>query len=169
MNAPTSTKVVPYALLVIVVLLVSACGRDNAAAPAADSSAPSGSAEQAAVPTMPAAAFTAVAQTSELVTRSRTVTETAVITAPVTDTAAAADLERGALAYERNLCGDCHGAQGEGVAGKGSPIAGTLLTLDEFDTVLRTGAGLGNTHIFGRSAISPTGMEALYSYVQSFQ
>jgi ethanolamine utilization protein EutP (predicted NTPase) len=50
---------------------------------------------------------------------------------------------------------------------KGGPVAGTTITFADFDKVLRTGAGLGNTHIFGRSAVSPSGMEALYAYVQS--
>ena len=31
------------------------------------------------------------------------------------------------------------------------------------------GGGLGNEHIFGRSAISPGGMTALYEYVQSLK
>jgi mono/diheme cytochrome c family protein len=83
--------------------------------------------------------------------------------------AAAADLERGARSYDKNKCADCHGAQGEGVAGKGKAIAGTSLSAGEFDRILRTGGGLGNSHIFGPSAVSPTGMGALYAYVQSLK
>jgi mono/diheme cytochrome c family protein len=87
---------------------------------------------------------------------------------PVT-TPSAADLERGARSYERNQCASCHGEQGEGVAGRGGAIAGTSLSEREFENVLRTGGGLGNTHIFGPSAISPAGMGVLYAYVQSLQ
>jgi mono/diheme cytochrome c family protein len=83
--------------------------------------------------------------------------------------ASAADLTRGANAYARNNCAECHGENGEGVAGKGAAIAGITLTEDEFADLLRTGGGLGNTHIFGPSAISPGGMSALYAYVQSLQ
>jgi mono/diheme cytochrome c family protein len=79
------------------------------------------------------------------------------------------DLTRGANAYARNNCAECHGENGEGVAGKGAAIAGITLTEDEFADLLRTGGGLGNTHIFGPSAISPGGMGALYAYVQSLQ
>ncbi|RIK37745.1 MAG: hypothetical protein DCC55_23305, partial [Chloroflexi bacterium] len=101
-------------------------------------------------------------------------TETAVaVTATVTTTqtaaTGAADLERGARSYERNQCGSCHGERGEGVEGKGAAIAGTTLSEREFENLLRTGGGLGNTHIFGPSAISPAGMSALYAYVQSLQ
>jgi mono/diheme cytochrome c family protein len=85
---------------------------------------------------------------------------------PIT-AASAADLERGARSYERNQCASCHGEQGEGVAGRGGAIAGTPLSEREFENVLRTGGGLGNTHIFGPSAISPAGMGVLYAYVQS--
>jgi len=81
--------------------------------------------------------------------------------------AVAPDLERGARAYAKNKCADCHGAAGEGVADKGNAIASTTLTLDEFEDVLRTGGDLGNSHIFGTSAVSPSGMAILYQYVQS--
>ena len=117
---------------------------------------------EVAVPTMPSARFTAVANQSVL-------TATVAITATTADvsTAASADLDRGARSYAKNNCAACHGEAGEGVADKGGAIAGTALTMQEFDTFLRTGGGLGAEHIFGPSAVSPTGMEYLHAYVQS--
>ena len=46
-------------------------------------------------------------------------------------------------------------------------IGGTTLVADQFDIFLRTGGGLGDSHIFGPSAISPGGMATLYAYVKS--
>jgi mono/diheme cytochrome c family protein len=150
-------------LYVIIVVIVALClfaacgGGSNSDAPAA------GSADAPVAPTMPAGQFVAVGEQSGL-----TKTVTLTTTTATTQTAAAApDLARGEAAYTKNKCGDCHGAKGEGVADKGNAIAGTTMTLEAFDAVLRTGGGLGNSHIFGRSAVSPSGMEALYAYVQS--
>lgn len=147
--------------IIVTIFLVSllgvACGGRNADSAAA-----------AATPTMPAIPtqnFVAVGQLTVL-----TDTNTVTGTTTTTQTASAssdADLQRGEAAYTKNKCGDCHGAQGEGVTDKGGPVAGTTISFEEFDKVLRTGGGLGNTHIFGRSAVSPSGMEALYAYVQS--
>ena len=114
---------------------------------------------------MPAGNFIAVGEQTGL-TNTANLTQTTQTTQ--TNTVASADLTRGEAAYTKNKCGDCHGAKGEGVADKGKAIAGTALSLNDFDVLLRTGGGLGNTHIFGRSAVSPSGMEALYAYVQSF-
>ena len=79
------------------------------------------------------------------------------------------DMSRGERTYISKQCGDCHGLQGEGVAGKAEKLAGTQLTLEEFTDVLRTGGqgGLGNEHLYGTQSISPSGMEALYAYVVS--
>ncbi len=91
---------------------------------------------------------------------------------PVTESASAGttvDLSVGQRAYEKNKCGDCHGAKGEGVADKGKAVAGTTLSFEDFDKFLRTGGGQGNDHIFGRSAVSPKGMESLYAYVQGLK
>ena len=82
---------------------------------------------------------------------------------------AAEDLARGERSYTARKCGDCHGAKGEGVEGKGKALAGTNLAEEEFTDILRTGGGLGNSHIYGTQAISPSGMEALYAFVKSFQ
>ena len=150
-----------FAMIVCLIFVVS-CGRSQnggntgSTQSSVDAATPS--------PTMPAGNFTAVGEQTGL-TDTTTLTQTTPITQA--GSAAAADLTRGANAYTKNKCGDCHGAKGEGVADKGKAIAGTALSLKEFDVVLRTGGGLGNTHIFGRSAVSPSGMEALYAYVQS--
>jgi mono/diheme cytochrome c family protein len=156
-----------FLLCLLLFLLVAGCGRNREGS--ADSSQ-SSSADRLAAPTMPAGQFTAVGEQSILTgTASLTKTVQTTQSAQTTQTTntAAPDLSRGEAAYTKNKCGDCHGTQGEGVADKGNAIAGSTLSLEEFDAVLRTGGGLGNSHIFGRSAVSPTGMEALYAYVQS--
>lgn len=158
-------------LLFILLVLLVACGRNReTAAGDAVSGSQSASAERMAAPTMPSGQFTAVGEQS-ILTDTATLTETTPSTATAqtaqSSGAAAPDLARGEAAYTKNNCGDCHGANGEGVADKGNAIVGTTISFEEFDAVLRTGGGLGNTHIFGRSAVSPSGMEALYAYVQS--
>jgi mono/diheme cytochrome c family protein len=157
-------------LSLLLVLSVAACGRNREDS---GDSTQSPSADRLAAPTMPAGQFTAVGEQS-ILTDTASLTETvqttqSAQTTQTTQTTAAAspDLSRGEAAYTKNKCGDCHGAKGEGVADKGNAIAGATLSLEEFDAVLRTGGGLGNDHIFGRSAVSPSGMEALYAYVQS--
>lgn len=159
------------ALLLGAVAVIALAGCGGASSGSASVASPTA----AVVPTMPPARFTAVAQQSAL-TATIAFTTTAAVpitaTTEITQTTAAgpvaADLERGARSYVRNQCASCHGERGEGVAGKGQAIAGTTLSEREFEHLLRTGGGLGNTHIFGPSAISPAGMAALYAYVQSF-
>lgn len=148
--------------VILLATIVAACGGNGASSSSGSSSASDTNAAPV-VATMPPARFTAVAQQS--VTNTVDISSTASQTQ--TTAANAPDLARGALAYEKNKCADCHGAQGEGVADKGNAIAGTALTLSEFENKLRTGGGLGNSHIFGPSAVSRTGMEILYLYVQS--
>jgi mono/diheme cytochrome c family protein len=160
-------------ILFVLTLFLVACGGSSS-----NSNSSTGAQAPRAVPTMPRARFTAVAEQSVLtrtgsLTPTATLTATAEVTASTATTSAAsaavdpAILERGARAYERNECATCHGEQGEGVAGQAGAIAGTTLSETEFTDVLRTGGGLGNSHIFGPSAISPGGMSALYAYVQS--
>jgi mono/diheme cytochrome c family protein len=160
--------------LLFTALLVVACGGSNANTEETEGDQPAA----AAVPTMPRASFTAVAVQSVLtrtgsptsttgLTATAEVTASAATTTTASATADPATLERGARAYERNGCAECHGAAGEGVAGQAAAIAGTTLSEVEFTDVLRTGGGLGNSHIFGPSDISPGGMSALYAYVQS--
>ena len=68
-----------------------------------------------------------------------------------------------------NKCASCHGANGEGVEGKGKGVAGWTMTAAEFEDILRTGGKgkLGNEHLFGPLQISPSGMENLYVFVQT--
>lgn len=146
-------------VLVVSVLMMAACGRSESSDTTSASAAPP-------TPTRPFGQFTAVGEQS-ILTGTTSVTETAETTQTAQTDAAAPDLTRGEAAYVKNKCGDCHGASGEGVADKGKALTTVELTLEDFDNVLRTGGGLGNEHIFGRSAISPSGMEALYAYVQS--
>lgn len=163
------------AALLWITLLVAGCGGSSAGQGGEDSANAVGTA--AAVPTMPPARFTAVAQQSfsqtlavTTTTTTTTMTTRAATTADESGpTVSADDLARGARSYERNGCADCHGPNGEGVADKGGAIAGAALSEAEFADVLRTGAGLGSSHIFGPSAISPGGMTTLYLYVQSLQ
>jgi mono/diheme cytochrome c family protein len=159
---------VVFILAVFMSLLLAACGGNNASSSSGgstDSSSSSSNSDQPLVATMPPAQFTAVANQS--VTTTNVVTASQAVTAPESTQASAADLERGARAYTKNKCNECHGEKGEGVAGKGKALAGTALALDKFDNFLRTGGGQGNSHIFGPSALSPTGMQALYAYVKS--
>ena len=170
MRDPSLRNPLTLLLVGLVLFVVAGCGGG------ASSESSTGGDQAVAVPTMPPAKFTAVAeqrtfsQTTSLTTTTPLTTTTQVSAAVAAAPAAnAADLERGARSYAKNKCADCHGAQGEGVAGKGKAIAGATLSAAEFERVLRTGGGLGNSHIFGPSAISPTGMGALYAYVQSLK
>jgi mono/diheme cytochrome c family protein len=163
-----------FVIILVLLFLFTACGGGNdsagtTASTSADSNsqtAASNNTEANGVATMPAPAnnFTAVGQENVLTT-----TVALTQTQTTTTTANTANLELGQRAYAKNKCADCHGAKGEGVTGKGKAIAGTTISLQNFDQVLRTGGGQGNSHIFGRSAVSPTGMEALYAYVQSLK
>ena len=94
------------------------------------------------------------------------VTEESDATASTAD----ADLARGEGVYTNKGCGSCHGPKGEGVEGKAEALAGASLTEDEFTDILRTGGKgtLGNDHLYGPQAISPSGMKALYAYIKSF-
>ena len=99
-----------------------------------------------------------------------TMIQTKATSAAATSTPASADakmIERGKRLYEKKGCGGCHGASGEGISDKGAKLAGTSLTAAEFEDILRTGGKVGNEHIFGISAISPSGIEAVYTFLQS--
>jgi mono/diheme cytochrome c family protein len=92
--------------------------------------------------------------------------------AAATATPASADdklIARGQGIYERRECGQCHGDNAEGVPDKGARLAGTSLTEAEFKDVLRTGGKgeLGNEHIYGITAISESGISAVYAFLQS--
>lgn len=68
-----------------------------------------------------------------------------------------------------NKCASCHGANGEGVEGKGKGVAAWTMTAAEFEDILRTGGKgkLGNEHLYGPSQISPSGMTNLYAFVRT--
>jgi mono/diheme cytochrome c family protein len=150
----------------LLVLLLAACGGSTPA-----QSPGSVPASLRPVATMPPARFTAVAQQVFTDTVRSTPSEAIASAGEATATPASAsapDLTRGATVYT-NRCASCHGDQGEGVADKGGALTEFELSYSEFDTLLRTGANgrLGNEHLFGPSAVSPSGMQALYAYVQS--
>jgi len=142
--------------------LLAACGGQSSGGAASSADA------APVVPTMPSGQFKAVGEQSGL-TSTVNLTATTSLTAAAPANAATPDLARGEAAYVKNKCGDCHGAAGEGVTDQGNALTDMTLSYEEFDNVLRTGGGLGNTHIFGRSAVSPSGMEALYAYTQAFE
>ncbi|MFZ1752714.1 MAG: c-type cytochrome [Caldilineaceae bacterium] len=118
------------------------------------------------VATMPPAKFTAVAE--QAASENTNVAPKAdTLVTPTSDVS----ISRGELVYTNRKCGDCHGAQGEGVADKGSALAGTDLNFQRFEDILRTGDNgtLGNSHLYGPSAISPSGMTNLYAFVTSLE
>lgn len=150
-----------FLFVALLLLLAAACGRSQTDA-APSSQAASG---VSAAPTMPSGQFTAVGEQSVMTTTINLTTTNA----STQTTTLSPDLTRGEATYTKNKCGDCHGMAGEGVTEKGKALTDISLTAEEFDNLLRTGGGLGNSHIFGRSAVSPSGMQALYLYVQSFE
>ena len=177
-HATLTPKFAIILMLIVCTVVFAACGGnsnstgsgsgDNAAAASSDNSAP-------AVPTMPIPKENFKAHAENQITQTISVSSTqpasqtqAATTTTTTTSASADDLARGSRSYAKNKCADCHGDKGEVVAGKTTKaIGGTTLAEDQFDQFLRTGGGLGDTHIFGPSAISPGGMQALYEYVKS--
>lgn len=155
----TSVKWPRLLSLILLAILLVGCGGEPGDPSASSAPRPT----DQPVPTMPAARFTAVAQQVYTDTASSIAAD-----APVTTPTASVDLTRGQTIYN-NRCADCHGPQGEGVADKGSALTGFALTSTEFDSVVRTGKSgeLGTEHIFGPSAVSPSGLSVLYAFVQS--
>lgn len=152
-------------LLALFVALLAACGGAQGEQPAASAPRPTSQ----SVPTMPAAQFTAVAQQVYTDTvRSDTTSSSEPAATPTQGSTETVDLTRGQTIYN-NRCAECHGPQGEGVADKGSALTGLTLTSAEFDTAVRTGKSgeLGAEHVFGPSAVSPSGLSVLYAFVQS--
>lgn len=141
--------------LLLVALLLAACGGGGGESAAAT---------PVVVPTMPPARFTAVAEQS-VVQATSVAPKVENLTTPTVDVS----ISRGETVYTNKKCGDCHGPAGEGVEGKGKPLAGTELTFQKFEDILRTGGGgsLGRDHQYGPSAISPSGMTNLYAFVAS--
>ena len=153
------TKTRRSIFLIVVLCLFAfvalACGGDGADVPANTPQV---------VSTMPPARFTAVAEQSAA-QDANVITQTQTLLTPTAD----ASLSRGATVYKNKKCAECHGAQGEGVANKGKALAGTTLAYQKFEDILRTGdnGALGNDHLYGQSAISPSGMNTLYAFVAS--
>ncbi len=104
---------------------------------------------------------------SSTVTETEEITDTAAAGTPEPGANAGVDLERGARVYANENCAECHGAEGEGVEGKGSAIAGISLSESEFSDLMRTGRGIGPDHLYGPNAISPGGLTALHAWLQS--
>jgi len=157
--------------LSLFLLLFAACGSDRASSDnasashatpaAADNNAP-------AVATMPVPQGNFKAAAENQITTTTKVSTTSAASQTQTTNASADDLARGNRSYIKNKCSDCHGERGEVMAGKTTKaIGGTTLTVEQFDQFLRTGGGLGDSHIFGPGAISPGGMQVLYAYVKS--
>lgn len=142
--------------LVVILFAIAACGGNAEDAAPVATSRP--------VPTMPPARFTAVAEQSAS-QNTNVAPKVETLVTPTVD----ASLSRGELVYTNKKCGDCHGAQGEGVADKGKALVGTALEFQRFEDILRTGdnGALGNEHLYGASAISPSGMTNLYAFVAS--
>lgn len=138
--------------LLLILLLPAACGGGDESA----------ATTPVVVPTMPPARFTAVAEQS-VVQATSVAPKVESLTTPTAD----ASLSRGETVYTNRKCGDCHGPAGQGVEGKGNPLAGTELTFQKFEDILRTGGNgsLGPDHLYGPSAISPSGMTNLYAFV----
>lgn len=142
--------------LALIVFVIVACGG------AAEDAAPAATSQPVA--TMPPARFTAVAEQSAS-QNTNVAPKADTLVTPTAD----ASLSRGELVYNNKKCGECHGDQGEGVADKGGALAGTTLDFQKFEDILRTGDNgvLGNDHLYGASAISPSGMTNLYAFVTS--
>lgn len=144
-----------------ILVLATACGRGSSSGDASSGGGPP------VVATMPPAKFTAVAQ--QAAAASSVLTQSTVLTQPVTADVDAQQLERGANIYINRKCVECHGEQAEGVPDKGAALASTQLSRQEFVDTLRTGGNgeLGPDHLYGPSAVSPAGVEALYAWLQS--
>ena len=145
-------QIIPIAALTLLGMWLAACGGGGSA-----SGGPTPTSALAATPIS-----THVFAQPTTIIKKETEAATA---APTAD----ADLSRGERVYTSKGCGECHGPQGEGVAGKAEKLAGTQLTETEFADILRTGGqgSLGNAHLYGVQAISPSGMEALYAFIKS--
>ena len=134
--------------LFMIGLSVAACGGGKQAEPTATH----------VIPTMPVARF---AQPTTAITPRAAGEGGAAATE-------SADVTRGRTIYQNKKCGSCHGDQGQGVEGKGNAIAGLNMAYDDFEALMRTGGQgkLGPDHLYGPMAISPSGMQALYAFIQ---
>jgi mono/diheme cytochrome c family protein len=76
-------------------------------------------------------------------------------------------VERGKGRYEALECATCHGANGEGIEGKGSSLIGTTLSEEDFISFLRSGGTIGISHQYATNRLSTSGGENLYQYILS--
>jgi mono/diheme cytochrome c family protein len=76
-------------------------------------------------------------------------------------------VERGLGRYEALECATCHGANGEGVEGEGSALAGTTLSEADFIAFLRSGGTIGVSHQYATNRLSESGGKNLYQYILS--
>ena len=154
---PNLSSFVALLIAAAISLGVAACGQ---------SASPSGDPATDRLAATPLPALNFKQPTTMIQTGAPEATEESAATAPTTD----ANLARGEGVYTNKKCDSCHGSKGEGIEGKGKGLAGTALTEAEFTDILRTGGKgeLGNEHLYGTQAISPSGMMALYTYIKSF-
>ena len=165
-----ATRWLPLLSLLMVVMLVAACGGGGGESDDGTSDSASDAAEtrdeghdsDGGIPTMPAAQFAAPTTMIDPTKVAETENEA------TPEPEAEPDLTFGEEAYDE-LCAECHGAAGEGVADKGDAIVGLATDYSAFDDLLRSGGGYGNDHIFGPSAISDDGIESLFAYVQTME
>ncbi|MBI4317298.1 MAG: cytochrome c [Chloroflexi bacterium] len=81
----------------------------------------------------------------------------------------AADPAAGKAAYDKNACGACHGAKGEGGGGPaltGAQFASKYSTAEKLADVVRKGTSKGMPG-YAEDKISGADMEGLVAYVQS--
>lgn len=77
-------------------------------------------------------------------------------------------VETGKGRYAALGCAACHGANGEGTD-KGSAMAASKQTEDEFISFMRSGGDLGSTHQYSTNRLSVNGGRALYQYLLSLR
>ena len=149
-------------------LLVVACGGRGESGPTPTPRvAPTALSAQFAMPTSMITSRAAVTDTVAATTPETSAARTE--GAPTATPTPVVDLSRGERVYINQNCGQCHGEQAVGVPDKGSALAGTSLSDAEFDDALRTAykGELGTDHIFGPNRISPGGVDALHTWLQS--
>jgi ubiquinol-cytochrome c reductase cytochrome c subunit len=81
--------------------------------------------------------------------------------------AAAADADKGKIAFTKNGCWQCHGYEGQGsvATSNGRVIARTQLPLDAFKTFVRTTNGAMPP--FRPAMLSDEDLDNIYAYLQS--
>ena len=139
-----------YAALIGLLCLAAAC---NAAAAPANVPTPS-----------PFPTYHYVQPTAGLLIATSALTEAA--TAVSTAALDPARVAQGQSRYAALACGSCHGDAGEGTP-KGSALAGTKLSQDQFIDVLRTGGKMGNAHLYAVDRLSDPSGKNLYLYILS--